>query len=106
MFLYSNWFTQLKGSTFLANWNYKLIFQTNKNQGYCLGIIKTWKNKIPVETWDIAHGHKVLDMETLENLWINLQKFHSGDQPIAKAIKIPLCLFYFLLKKKIVVPIS
>ena len=39
-------------------------------------------------------------METSGNLWINLQKFHSGGQPIAKTIKIPLCLFYFLLKKK------
>ena len=39
-------------------------------------------------------------METSKNLWINLQKFHSGGQPIAKPIKIPLCLFYFLLKKK------
>ena len=49
----------------------------------------------------------MLDMETSENLWINLQKFHSGGQPIAKTIKIPLCLFYFLLKKKKdVVPIS
>ena len=37
-------------------------------------------------------------METSKNLWINLQKFHSGGQPIAKTIKIPLCLFY--LKKK------
>ena len=57
----------------------------------------------------MAHGHKVLDMETSENLWINLQKFHSGGQPIAKTIKIPLCLFCFLLKKKekkSVVPIS
>ena len=35
-------------------------------------------------------------METSENLWINLQKFHSRGQPIAKTIKIPLCLFIYL----------
>ena len=33
-------------------------------------------------------------METSKNLWINLQKFHLGGEPIAKTIKIPLCLFY------------
>ena len=69
----------------------RVNFSDNKNQGHCLGIIKTWKINT---SWDIAHGHKVLDMETSKNLWINLQKFHSGGQPIAKTIKIPLCLFY------------
>ena len=38
-------------------------------------------------------------METSKNLWINLQKFHSGGEPIAKTIKISLCLFYFIFKK-------
>ena len=39
-------------------------------------------------------------METSENLWINLQKFNSGGQPIAKTIKIPLSLFYLKRKRK------
>ena len=44
-------------------------------------------------------------METSKNLWINLQKFHSGGEPIAKTIKISLRLFIYFFKKS-VVPIS
>ena len=39
-------------------------------------------------------------METSKNLWINLQKFHSGGEAIAKTIKIPLCLFYLKKEKE------